>query len=175
MCVHGDEFSVNFILMRHPSTHWNDLHLCSCSWSAGTALPAARRWPLPQPSPLDMPVAQATELHRLHPHTLLDPAVAQATRTHQSQPGFGDAVAREEAQSLQSPLWKSWRNWETIFYLRVRWKAGWRKWWKELICLPVSRPMLSPLRQSWRMSWLAEDLAGRRYWQKWFQLLIIIS
>lgn len=120
MRLHLDGFYVNFLLMQHPSTHWNDLHLCSCSWSVGTAPPAARRWPLPQPSPLDMPVAQATELHRLHPHTLLDPAVAQATCTHQSQPGFGDAVAREEAQSLQSPLWKSWKNRETIFYLRVR-------------------------------------------------------
>lgn len=119
ICVNGDKLSI-FFLMQHPSTHWNYLHLWSCSWFAGTAQPAARPWPLPQPPPLDMPVAQATELHRLHPQTLLDAAVAQATGTHQSQPGFGDAVAREEAQSLQSPLWKSWRNRETIFYLRKK-------------------------------------------------------
>lgn len=43
--------------------------------------------------------------------------------------------------------------------------AGRRKWWTQLIGLPVSGPMFSPCRQSWRISWLAEDSAGRKHWQ----------
>lgn len=85
---------------RWSPTHWNDLHHSSCSLYVGTAQPAAHHRPLPQPPPLDVLVAQATGLHRLHPQTLLDTAVAQATCTHQSQPVVGDAVAQGEAQSL---------------------------------------------------------------------------
>lgn len=98
-----------FVLLgegQRPPTHWNDLHHSSCSLYGETAQPAAHHRPLPQPPPLDVPVAQATGLHRLHSQTLLDTAVAQATCTHQSQPAVGDAVAQGEAQSLQCPLWE---------------------------------------------------------------------
>lgn len=169
-----------FFFKQHPSTYWNYLHLLSCSWYVGTAQPNAHHRPRLHLPPLDMPVAQETELHWLHPETLLDTAVAQATCTHQSQPGSGDAVAQEEAQSLQCPLWKSWRNWETILKKKKKKKylgyssaymaAVRRKWWAELIGLPVSGPMFSPFRHSWRISCLAVDSAGKKYWEKWFRI-----
>lgn len=45
-----------------------------------------------------------------------------------------------------------------------------RKWWAELIGLPVSGPMFSPFRHSWRISCLAVDSAGKKYWEKWFRI-----
>lgn len=47
-----------------------------------------------------------------------------------------------------------------------------RKWWAELISLPVSGPMFSPLRHSWRISWLTVDSAGNIDWFRNIQTVI---
>lgn len=156
---------------RWSPTHWNDLHHSSCSLYVGTAQPAAHHRPLPQPPPLDVPVAQATGLHRLHPQTLLDTAVAQATCTHQSQPVVGDTVAQGEAQSLQCPLWKKLEKAKNYFPGRKKKKefylqqscAEYVRRGVELIGLPVSGPIFSPSRQSWRISLLAVESASNKH------------
>lgn len=146
---------------RRSPTHWNDLHHSSCSLYVGTSQPAAHHRPLPPPPPLDVLVAQATGLHRLHPQTLLDTAVALATCIHQSQPVVGDAVAQGESQSLQCLLWeklekntfqkekkKQKKTTSTSSSLEPNMRG------EKLIGLPVSGPMFSPSRHSWRKSLL---------------------
>lgn len=179
ICLPLSNLSYNSVLVcwrgegRRSPTHWNDRHHSSCSLYGGTAQPAAQHRPLPQPPHLDVPVAQATGLHRLHPQTLLDTAVAQATCTHQSQPVVGDAVAQGGAQSLQCPLWEKLEKAKNYFLGRKKNKfylqqscAEYARRGAELIGLPVSGPIFSPCRHSWRISLLAVESASKKHHKK---------